>query len=254
MDRSIAFEGISNCRDLGGLPGAAGRRIRPGQLYRAAHLGAATEADRAKLRRLGVTLTADLRTDLERQQKPDRLPEGMALLPRPIFDEVTAGITREDGTPAPLIMPDMEALYRVMVTAAPCRESLRAVLVALMERAAEGEAVLWHCTAGKDRCGVVSALLLAALGAKRETIMADYLVTNEISGPESRAVYQKLLAEGFAEEDAARVREVFLAKESYLNAALDAAEEEYGSLEAYLHRGLELESNLLRRFRARMLA
>ncbi len=252
MQRTIVFDGIPNCRDLGGLRNTAGQTIRRGRLLRAAHLHMASRRD---LRRLAgeyrLTLLVDLRTPYERAQKPDRLPQGVTALTLPIFDEVTAGITREDGTPAPLIVPDMRALYRIMVRRDNCRAALGQALRAIMSQ--EEGAVLWHCTAGKDRCGLVSALLLTALGADRETIMDDYLLTNKTAAPEAERYYRELLSDGIEEHRAAAVRDVFLAREDYLLGAFEEIDTAFGGGDAFLRRGLGLPETALARFRERML-
>ena len=251
MDRRTPWEGIGNCRDLGGLPVGGGRTIRRGVLLRSAHLASAAESDLEGLRARGVDLVIDLRTGMEREQRPDRVPEGTRELWRPIFDEAAVGITREKQMRPGV--PDMAALYRMMVTEEGCRAALGEVLWAVMSHDAENGAVLWHCTAGKDRCGLVSALLLLALGADRETVLADYLLTNETARGEAEAVYVQLLSARYEESLAAAMREAFLAKEEYLAAALDAIDERYTSPEDYLIRGLGLKAGLLADFCDRML-
>ena len=152
MSRMIAFAGIINARDLGGLTTIEGKAIRKGLLLRAANLSQATDADLAKLRRdYRLSSIIDLRTAVERKEKPDRIPEDVELRIHPIFDEATAGITREDKSSSPFSLPDMVSLYRTMIVAEPCRAALHEVLTAIFTHDFEKGAVLWHCTAGKDR-------------------------------------------------------------------------------------------------------
>ena len=93
MSRMISFAGIINARDLGGLTATGGETIRKGLLLRAANLSQATEADLAKLRRdYRLSSIIDLRTAVERKEKPDRIPEDVELRIHPIFDEATAGM------------------------------------------------------------------------------------------------------------------------------------------------------------------
>ena len=146
----------------------------------------------------------------------------------------------------------MAALYRTMVTAPACREALGTVLTLILSHDYDRGAMLWHCTAGKDRCGLVSALVLAALGVERAVILADYLLSNLAFTAEAEGLYQKVLASGHGEVTAAAARDVFLAKQAYLDAAI-AAVEEAGGMEAYLEAGLGLSPTLLSDFRQRIL-
>ena len=94
--RSIPFEKISNARDLGGLRTVQGHVIAPGHLLRSANLAGATEADRRLLQeRYRLAKIIDLRTQAERDEKPDAVIEDSDNLPIPIFDVATAGISHE---------------------------------------------------------------------------------------------------------------------------------------------------------------
>ena len=254
MSRMISFAGIINARDLGGLTTADGKKIRKGLLLRAANLSQATEADLAKLRRdYRLSSIIDLRTAVERKEKPDRIPEDVELRIHPIFDEATAGITREDKSSSPFSLPDMVSLYRTMIVAEPCRAALHDVLTAIFTHDFEKGSVLWHCTAGKDRCSIVSSLVLSALGVSREEIIKDYTVNADEFIVQADALYRRALRSGRPEPAAAAARDVFLALPKYLESAFRAIDEDYGSSESYLTRGLLIPKSLLDEFRNKML-
>ena len=254
MSRMISFAGIINARDLGGLTTTGGETIRKGLLLRAANLSQATDANLAKLRRdYRLSSIIDLRTAVERKEKPDRIPEDVELRIHPIFDEATAGITREDKSSSPFSLPDMVSLYRTMIVAEPCRAALHEVLTAIFTHDFEKGAVLWHCTAGKDRCGIVSSLVLSALGVSREEIMHDYAVNADEFIVQADALYRRALRSGRPEPVAAAARDVFLALPKYLESAFRAIDEDYGSSESYLTRGLQIPESLLDEFRNKML-
>ena len=254
MSRMISFAGIINARDLGGLTTADGKMIRKGLLLRAANLSQATEADLAKLRRdYRLSSVIDLRTAVERKEKPDRIPEDVELRIHPIFDEATAGITREGSTPGPFALPDMVSLYRTMIVAEPCRAALHDVLTAIFTHDFEKGSVLWHCTAGKDRCGIVSSLVLSALGVSREEIIKDYAVNADEFIVQADALYRRALRCGRPEPVAAAARDVFLALPKYMESAFRAIDDAYGSSESYLTRGLQIPESLLVEFRNKLL-
>jgi protein-tyrosine phosphatase len=254
MQRMIHFNGIINSRDLGGLPAAGGKTIRSGLLLRSANLSQATDEDLSILRdRYHLSRVIDLRTSAERKGKPDRLPDGVDYSANPIFDEVTAGITREDGTPTPFALPDMVSLYRTMVIAEPCQDSLHKTLEEIFSHDFDQGAVLWHCTAGKDRCGIVTSLVLAALGVSRDEILKDYAINADEFVGQADAIYRRALRSGRPESAAAAARDVFLAVPKYMEAALRAIEEEYTNTTAYLLDGLHLPERAIYEFQDKML-
>ena len=165
--RRILLCGMENLRDLGGYPLAgrgSERFTRWGSLYRGDLPKQVTQADRQRLRELGITTVVDLRSKEEIERKPDPLAQelGIRYLHCPL-----AGDGR---VPAPDEVP---LSYMEMADGAgQMAGALRAIAEA-------PQAVLFHCTAGKDRTGVVAALLFWLAGVSEEDILADYIV----SGP-----------------------------------------------------------------------
>ena len=88
-----------------------------------------------------------------------------------------------------------------------------------------------------------------ALGVPEEVIREDYLLTNEVGEREAEMLYRYVLSTGKTEAEAAAARQVFLAKEEYLYAALDAIKENYGDTDAFFRDGLQLADGLVERFR-----
>ncbi len=250
--RKIDFQGIQNARDLGGLPTADGRKIASGLLLRSANLAEATSADRTILReKWRLAKVIDLRTKTERSQRPDAAPEDAAYLPIPVFDGPVPGISHEKNTDAEQIgatIPNMEHLYRMMVTLEPCRKNLGKAVGCVMEHDFAAGSVLWHCTEGKDRCGLLAVMLLSALGVDRRQIMEDYLLTNDVNESKAEMYYRGMLAAGKSESEAAAVRNAFLAKASYLDEAFAAIDERYPDMDTYLREGLYLPPATIAKF------
>lgn len=237
---------IRNIRDLGGMTTADGRTIRPRHLIRSAHLGSASEEELALLRREhSLQAVLDLRTDQERLEKPDRA-EGFTYFAIPVIDDLRAGITHEKGVEEKEF-PDMAFLYRLMVTRPATQTGFARVLHQIFTWDYSQGAILWHCTEGKDRCGMTTALVLEALGVDRDAIMRDYLETNRTSLLRARGVYERLLplrGEVFARS----VYRAYVADERYLRAAWDVMGENY------LTDTLRISPAEIDAFRARVLA
>jgi len=189
------MDALQNLRDVGGLPAAGGRTVRTGVLYR-------SDAPRAGDRPPGMTpwpprTVIDLRAPDE-QPGAHPLEIGGARVHR-ISLMRSASPARLAERAADPHLDDLGALYRAMLerAAGPLVEAVRAVAV-------EPGPALVHCTAGKDRTGVVVAAALATVGVPREAIVADYLRTGEVldalvgriaagwAGPERDAIVELL--------------------------------------------------------------
>ena len=253
-DRTIAFEGIENARELGGLEMQDGRRIRAGKLVRSAELSKATDADVALLKkRFGLTDIFDFRFEAERGKAMDREIEGvtntwLSTLPEKFVAAFASG--RADTTVVksrslmetlaeyafnPKAQEMAQKLYPaiVMDTTSQKRygEFLRGVL------SSKGGA-LWHCSQGKDRCGWGSAFVLAALGASRETIVEDFALSNVSYAPAVEAISATILEKGGGEAELSFIRAMIGVSVENFESTLDLIDSRYGSLQAYLEEAL----------------
>ncbi len=253
-DRTVAFEGIENARELGGLVMQDGRTIRAGKLVRSAELSKATDADVALLKkRFGLTDIFDFRFEAERSKAMDREIEGvkntwLSTLPEKFVAAFASG--RADTTVVqshnlmetlseyafnPKAQEMAQKLYPaiVMDTTSQKRygEFLRGVL------SSKGGA-LWHCSQGKDRCGWGSAFVLAALGASRETIVEDFALSNVSYAPAVEAISAKIVEKGGGEAELSFIRAMIGVSVENFESTLDLIDSRYGSLQAYLEEAL----------------
>jgi protein tyrosine/serine phosphatase len=166
--RVLRLAGADNVRDLGGLPAGDGRRTRSGRIFRGELLPSLVEDDvEILIREVGLRSVVDLRSRGEVRHEPGRWLE---------HDVAWINCPFRLGKLAPVPGPgaDYVAAYFGFLEGGP-----RAVLLAvetLMEPA--GHPALFHCAAGKDRTGVLSALLLDVLGVPHEVIAEDYAFTS----------------------------------------------------------------------------
>lgn len=208
---------ISNMRDLGGIPAAGGKMIKPGMLVRSAHLAEAEEEDLN-----GISAVIDLRTPGEAKEKPDRC-FGAEYIPMAAHFEDAAGFVRDDDAPDPPV-PEMGTLYRM--AALNLSGYFSEALKAIISHDFSSGAILFHCSAGKDRTGVITALVLMLLGVSRGEIVKDYLKTNVAALPVAEEIRAKLIGEK-GEAYASAVYRACIADESYLNAALEVFDDDY---------------------------
>ena len=256
----IVLEGLCNTRDLGGYRSKDGRRIKPHKLIRSGALANSTEADRKTLiSEYELKTIVDFRTQSERNMKPDPALAGITYIDHPILEEETMGITREKetegkndivknvistlqkngGTP----LGYMQDMYKNLITNPFSRERYAEFFDILL--AADEGAVLWHCTAGKDRAGVATLLLLSALDIPREQIMLDYMKVNEFGREEVDALMQALtgridMPAKEAQEADEAIRLLLTVDRSYAESVFAVMEKECGSVDAFLEKGMGL--------------
>jgi protein-tyrosine phosphatase len=227
--RHLNLVGASNFRDLGGYPGADGRIVRWRRIFRSNHLGHLTEADVEVLRPLGLKSAFDFRGTEERVAATCGLAE-IAVHSLPVEPTVVAALRARAAQGIALSSTDalevMRDSYRNYVRYNT--PSFRALFAHLLEDRAP---LVIHCTAGKDRTGFACALILHALGVADEVIAEDYLLTN-------RFYRRDPGASGDLPDD---VKQVLGSVEgSFLAAAFEAIDDDYGDLESFFSDGLGL--------------
>jgi protein-tyrosine phosphatase len=233
----IPLYGQSNFRDLGGYTTADGRRVKPGLIFRSGELSNLTPDDYRVLATLRLRTVYDLRTDGERAAAPTVWAAGpVQTLASSKPGSPLAGLSPTGGgalTPA-VARTIMLGFYRQMPTAyAP---EFKVIFQQLLDDQAP---LLLHCTAGKDRSGLASALILTALGVPRAQVVADYELTNrhlDLADLRRAGVNSAFLARMPPD-----VAQVFLAADpAYLQASFQAIDQNYGSIDAYLAQVLSI--------------
>lgn len=255
MDRSIQLEGVVNARDLGGIINTEGKKIRDLCLIRSAKLGYASDEDKQTLTDVyRLKKVIDLRTSNEVAELRDKKISGVENLHMPVFDRVISGISHEENAKYLKSVQGMAGLYAIMVLEDECIRSFHDILKLIMKNDYEDGSILWHCTEGKDRCGLVSAFVLSILKVDYQTIKDDYLLTNIVNEPKAERLYQSMIRSGKTEAEAEKIREMYLAKEEYIDAAFIAINGKYGNIDNYLISGLKLDPELINSFRDEMLS
>ncbi|CAG9184512.1 tyrosine-protein phosphatase [Cupriavidus pinatubonensis] len=236
----LGLESISNARDLGGLAGAGSRRVRHGRLYRSGNPALASVADIERLQGLALDAVVDFRSPGEKSA--DEAPFGqrfnwiaMPVLEGSMAMDVLMPRLRE-STPE-----DVDAFMIGVYRDFPVR--YRQVFGDFMRNAQSGKTLLYHCTAGKDRTGFASLLLLSALGVGQDDILANYLESNQRNARFNTQALERITQFGIRPEVMMPLLEV---RASYLDASVQAIEVEYGSMDGFLRDGLDVDVEQLR--------
>ncbi|ROO85615.1 protein-tyrosine phosphatase [Actinocorallia herbida] len=242
-DRLVRLSGTVNFRDAGGYRTKNGKWVRMGKVYRTDALNKLTTADQAKLKRLGIELAYDLRTGFERALGRDKLPSGIRLVIADVSGGGSGYTLPTSEQAAEQMMIDGE---RAMVASDSGRAAYTSVFDGLAGTGSH--AVLFHCTAGKDRTGWAAAALLTALGVPRATIMRDYLASNDYRAAANASTLDAL------PPFLAKVYKPLLdVRPAYLNAGFDQVKETFGTFPAYEKDGLGLTAAELKHLKAALL-
>ncbi len=219
---------------------ADGRRIKPGLLFRSGVLDELTPDDLDALESLPVTHVLDYRDRMEARQRPDQLWIDVryeCVPANPAHWESGASLSQllSQADDVPRAAAFMETLYQRLPFGNPAYQRLLSWL-----QAPGTPRLVQHCAIGKDRTGVGSAILLLVLGASRQTVIEDYMVTET-----SLASYRE---RWMASLDRTRMGTrydalacVFSAREAFIEAALDAIESRYDDIGGYLREEFGLD-------------
>lgn len=254
-DRSLHLPTVPNWRDVGGYRTSEGRWVRMGKIYRADQLDKVSDADMARIDDLNLKLVIDLRTNSERAREPDKIPPRASGLVLDVMAESTNAMGGDMKQAMAAIASGkgvemLTAANRDFVSSASALKAYSAMMHELLDE--KSGAVVYHCTAGKDRTGWATAVILGALGVPRDTIMADYMLSNTYLKGKNEATAAMFKKSG-APFDIAYLEPVMTVRPEYLQAAFDEMDKRYGSFDAYIRQGLGMTDAQVAAFRDKYL-
>lgn len=262
----IELEGLPNTRDLGGMMTKDGRRIKTKKLLRSGQLFFATEKDKEiLLNEYNLGLVVDFRSLSEKEEKPDPQLPGVKYIYNPVMREITKGITRDeksDKDTVKMIIIDMandlpraerymEEIYENLLNDEYALSQYGKFIDYILEN--KDKASLWHCTAGKDRAGFATFLLLECLGVDKETIIEDYLLTNQYVKKDIDKMVNSIKEEYDFPIIEDVVKALFGIKRIYLENVYDTIEKRYGSMESFLKEKIGIDKEKINALRNQFL-
>lgn len=248
-ERLLPLEAGSNFRDIGGYPAAGGRHVRWGLIYRSGATPLLTSADQDRIAALGLKHMVDLRSDEERVLAPSRIDGVPYTAVGYHMASLMSGFQGSGGAGAgyrnlpALLAPQVRQVFSLLLRG-------------------DGP-VVYNCSAGQDRTGFMSALILSALGTPYRTILEDYHLSTKFRRPEfemphlsaEQAASNSIAAmfARFQDDPQARRPQPLMTAEgrAYLDFAFDAMKERWGGVNGYLAREIGLTRADIARLRAR---
>jgi protein-tyrosine phosphatase len=251
-ERFVHLEGTANFRDIGGYITKTGKHVLPGKVFRSDELSELSDSDLLTLKEIGLRWIFDLRNKREVTKKMDRIP------PDASFEYAHTPIYEKE--------PKREYLPAILFGRHKLGEILAERYFYMIEKRAEAFGkilsyfadpknfpIVYHCTAGKDRTGIITALILSILGVPEETIVADYSLSNlgfdhyfgEFVEDRRHA------AMGVKDEE---FQGFFVVQPDWIKNILDHLHEKYGSVEKYLIEKANMDQMTIDRIRMNLLA
>ncbi|MDP5007563.1 MAG: tyrosine-protein phosphatase [Glaciimonas sp.] len=239
MTNTTRYENIQNIRDLGGLVTQDGRKIATARLVRSANPGLATSADIDRLKQYDFDAVIDFRTDSEKHPSEQTFSDMFNW----VADPVLVGNLSQDTVLPMLKAGTADHSRRFMLDFYrdfPVRYQTQ--YQRFLQRAEQNQSMLYHCTAGKDRTGFASLLLLSALGVDHDTIVADYLESNLANTANNTQVLAQVKKYGLPP---ATMAPLLLVEAAYLDAAIEVINNTYGGMKEYLEKILKIDTALI---------
>lgn len=242
----VSVPGAYNVRDIGGYKASGGKKVRYGLVYRSAHLTKVTPEGVEALKKLGIGVNIDFRTKSEvGKDGAGKLPPGVKTVRAPIsFGQLKDIFTIISLHPA---VKYMEGGYRKMVANPSARKEFAK---AFRTVANSKRPVLYNCTAGKDRTGVMTAILLTAVGVPKSTVYADYLMSNKQLEAPNKEIIDYLEKESV---DSRIIYPALWVRSSFLDAWFAEIKKRYGSFDRFLTKGLGIKAKEKAKLRKKLL-
>lgn len=227
----IPFEAVYNFRDMGGYKTRDGRIVKKGLFYRSAALGKMTSADKERFEMLGIKTIFDYRDNKEAQHNPNPVFSHARYIQIPAKGNHAFEMPTNAGGKDfyKVVSPEM---FRNFYAQMPFNNPSFKELMKTIQNP-DNLGLVHHCAVGKDRTGIGGALILLALDVPEETIMEDYLDTNIHLQPMVEKMAQAIQHQ-YNEQELQQFYALMSAREDYLQAALDAMDNLYGSKTAFM--------------------
>ncbi|MDG3016760.1 tyrosine-protein phosphatase [Speluncibacter jeojiensis] len=260
--RQFMLQGAHNARDIGGYATSNGRMVRWGKVFRSDSLSKLTADDDRALADASVKTVVDYRGDGEiAKDGADKLPATAELVHIPVLDDNTQALATalvtalQEGDPSALqsLLGDGKAAQlgdEGFVKQLQQPQTMAGYGKTMQLIADNDGALIYHCTSGKDRTGMMTALLLGILGVPNQTIVDDFVLSNTFNHEHNEQTYAYLRSKGI---DVDLIKPLMEQRPSEIQPVLDAVEKAYGGWDSFAEHVLNLSPETLAKLRHKLL-
>ena len=246
--RGVKLNGAINFRDIGGYTTTDGKQVKWGKIYRSADISKLTDADLKVIVDLNIKMVCDLRGEKESELAPDKIP---ANTKRILLSAGSENVGGANSYMKYMRTPEQgDSMIRSFYTRTDHLGKKYKPMFDELFNLEPDQALLFHCTAGKDRTGVGAALILYSLGVEEASIYKDYEATNEFRKDLNEELIRSLISKGLSEPAA---RSMMAANPEYLKAAFDAIIKQYGSMDNFMEKEIGLTGDRKKLLRSKFL-
>lgn len=253
INRHIKFDGVTNFREVGGLPTEHGRIMKTGLLFRSDELSKLSDDDLVRFDFLDIKTICDLRTENERKAHLDRLPVkcNIKVINIPLSDQ-----NREVNHLQFFFhlafsknKIDFEKFIKDHYHKNAFERTAQINKVLTLLSNPKNYPALVHCTVGKDRTGLISALIQLLCGVSRKNVLRDYLLTNQYTEKRIKHLTTFIRRMSLYRISREQLQPLLEARIEYLDDILNLILAKYGNIENYLIKGCGLTDDVLKNIR-----
>ena len=251
-ERILSIPGAVNLRELGGYQNIHGQTIKWHKLLRSGELSALPKSSVKELTNYGLTYDIDLRSPSEVHWSPDKIDSSVIFKSYPAYPFDNGEKSDIPKTKELIYQSDFPINYDPYLTLIlnpSSRLAFRSMFLDLLNNTEDNHALLFHCSAGKDRTGIAAMLILGALEVPFQTIKDDYLLTNLINSRPDLDKLRNQINSPTAARFIQEMNQTFNVFASNLKKTYQLILNQFGSFDNYLITALELSSNDLARLR-----
>lgn len=240
-----------NFRDLGGYPTMDGRYVRSGLFFRSGGLYRMSERELDEIKSLNIRYIMDLRADWQRKRRPDpEIPGAQQIEHTGYVPEAARNIDfspngmHQTGDEAKEQFDKLELYYKEIIFG---NLDFRLFLQSVAE---EKVPIIFHCASGKDRTGAAAILLLLALGVDEETVMEDYILSNEYYEETINQIFMQMYEEALNDDYLPSLLWIENGvMEFFGRSMLEEIHKQYDSIEEFLDKEYGLDEHKLKKMR-----
>ena len=246
----LPIKSVRNPRDIGGYVGSDGRKIRTHRLLRTGNISEITPADEQYLLDYGLRTIIDLRSPAECKQNPDKELDNVEHYACPLSaEDNTGGHGLDMSKEFAEYRKDQYAGFKLMcrryhhhILSKSAKQSFHHIIELIAEN--DDGAILYHCSEGKDRTGLVTIIILYILGVDMEVIRQDYLYSNYMLNDYRAVRDQHFKQVGENDNFRANMRVLGSVANSYFDTSLITINKNFGGLDSYITNELEIDDQM----------